>query len=163
MLANASSLGYGSNTMADLSEEELRAWQALLHAHHQVTRRLDVELAHEHGLSLPAYEVLLRLAKAPKSGISMTKLANRVLLTPSRLTRLLDRLVAEGLVVRWRSPTDARVMLARLTPSGRERLRRAAKTHLRGIHNHFTSRLSTNQLRDVADALEAIVGPHQPH
>jgi len=156
-------LRYGSNVTADLTEEELRAWQALLHAHHQVTRRLDVELVQEHGLSLPDYEVLLRLAKSPRSGISMTELANRVLLTPSRLTRLLDRLVAEDLVVRWRSDIDARVMLARLTPSGRERLRRAAKTHLRGIHDHFTGRLSADQLQQVADALEAIVGPHQPH
>jgi len=156
-------LRYGSNVTADLTEEELRAWQALLHAHHQVTRRLDVELVQEHGLSLPDYEVLLRLAKSPRSGISMTELANRVLLTPSRLTRLLDRLVAEDLVVRWRSDIDARVMLARLTPCGPARLRRAAKTHLRGLHDHLTGRLSADQLQQVADALEAIVGPHQPH
>jgi DNA-binding MarR family transcriptional regulator len=84
-------------------------------------------------------------------------------MSPSGLTRMVDRLVGEGLVQRERIEGDARVMLARLTDRGRQVLRRAARTHLRGIREHFTGRLSQAQLRDVAAALEAITGPHRPH
>src|SRR2546421_266587 len=47
-----------------LTDEEMEAWQALLHAHEQVTRRLDSELREEHGLGLSDYDVLLRLVRA---------------------------------------------------------------------------------------------------
>jgi DNA-binding MarR family transcriptional regulator len=147
----------------DLSDTELRAWQALLHAHHQVIRKLDAELREEHGLPLNAYDVLLRLARAPGRSLRMTELADRVMMSPSGLTRVVDRLVDDGLVRRERSDQDARVMLARLTDQGRRVLRRAARTHLRGIREHFTGQLSQAQLRDVAAALETIAGPHRPH
>jgi DNA-binding MarR family transcriptional regulator len=93
----------------------------------------------------------------------MSELAERVLMSPSGLTRVVDGLVRDGLVRRERFEGDARVMLARLTEQGRQALRRAAATHLRGIQQHFTSYLSKAQLRDVADALEAVAGPHRPH
>jgi DNA-binding MarR family transcriptional regulator len=146
-----------------LSDPELRAWQALLHAHHDLTGTLDSELREEHGLSLGDYDVLLRLARASDRRLRMTELAERVLLSPSGLTRMVDRLVDEGLVRRDRFEGDARVILARLTDRGHRTLLRAARTHLRGIREHFTGRLSPAQLRNVASALEAIAGPHKPH
>ncbi len=148
---------------ADLSETELRAWQALLHAHQQVTRTLDAELRAEHGISMADYDVLLRLARAPERTLRMTELAERVMMSPSGLTRVVDRLVEAGLVRRDRVEKDARVMLACLTDQGRQVLRRAAKTHLRGIRDHFTGRLSPTQLRNVASGLEVITGPHRLH
>jgi DNA-binding MarR family transcriptional regulator len=148
---------------ARLSDTELRAWQALLHAHHQVTRVLDAELRDEHGLSLGDYDVLLRLARAPGRSLRMTELAKRVTMSPSGLTRMVDRLVEEELVERERSDQDARVTLAKLTERGRQALRRAAATHLRGIREHFTGRLAQKQLVNVASALETITGPHEPH
>jgi DNA-binding MarR family transcriptional regulator len=147
----------------NLNETELRAWQALLHAHHEVTGKLDADLRQEHGLSLGDYDVLLRLARAPGRRLRMTELADRVLLSPSGLTRMVDRLETEGLVQRDRFEGDARVTLARLTDRGRHLLRRAARTHLRGIREHFTGRVSEAQLRNVASALEVITGPHRPH
>jgi DNA-binding MarR family transcriptional regulator len=156
-----------------LGETELRAWQALLHAHHDLTRRLDAELREEHGISLGDYDVLLislgdydvllRLARAPGRRLRMTELAQRVLLSPSGLTRVVDRLERDGLVERDRFDGDARVMLAGLTDRGRHVLRAAAGTHLRGIREHFTGRLSDGQLRNVASALEIVAGPHEPH
>ena len=148
---------------ADLSQAELRAWQALLHAHHDVVEKLDAELRAEHGLSFSDYDVLLRLGRASGHRLRMTELAEKVMLSPSGLTRAVDRLVDEGLVQRARFPEDGRVTLARLTDKGRHALLRAARTHLRGIRKHFTGRLSDTQLRNVASALETIAGPHQPH
>jgi DNA-binding MarR family transcriptional regulator len=146
-----------------LTDTELRAWQALLHAHHDVTDRLDTDLRDQHGLTFSQYDVLLRLARAPNRSLRMSDLAERVLLSPSGLTRLVDRLVDDGLVSRDTSPEDARVTLARLTARGQERLRQAARTHLQGIREHFTGRLSKTQLRNVSSALETITGPHEPH
>lgn len=146
-----------------LSERELRAWQALLHAHHDLTEKLDSELRAEHGISLDAYDVLLRLARAPDRTLRMTDLATRVMAPPSTVTRRVDRLVGQGLVERDRTEQDSRVMLARLTPAGLQLLRRAARTHLRGIREHFSGRLTDQQLMDVAAALELLTGPHHPH
>jgi DNA-binding MarR family transcriptional regulator len=147
----------------NLDENELRAWQALLHAHHDVMTELDGELRDAHGLSLSDYDVLLRLARAPERRLRMTELAERVLLTPSGLTRAVDRLVRRGLVERARFDGDGRVTLAILTDAGRQLVRRAAGTHLRGIREHFTGRLTPSQLLEVADALETIAGPHESH
>jgi DNA-binding MarR family transcriptional regulator len=147
----------------ELTETELRAWQALLHAHHMVTSRLDAELRTSYGLSLADYDVLLRLAHAGSPGLRMTVLAERVMTSPSTLTRRADGLVRKSLIERRRLETDSRVTLTRLTPRGRGLIRRAAVLHLRGIREQFVGRLTDDQLRDVATALEVIAGPHQPH
>jgi DNA-binding MarR family transcriptional regulator len=147
----------------NLSESELRAWQALLHAHHDLVAKLDAELRQEHVLTFGSYDVLLRLARAPGRCLRMTELAERVLMSPSGLTRMVDRLVAQGLVQRERFDGDARVMLARLTGRGRQVLRQAARTHVRGIREHFTGKMSDAQLQEVASALETIAGAHEPH
>jgi DNA-binding MarR family transcriptional regulator len=149
--------------MASLTDVELRAWQGLLHAHQKVWRTLDAELREEHGLSLAEYDVLVRLARAPDLALNMTELAKRVMMSPSGLTRVVDRLVRAGLVSRERIGVDARVTLARLTEEGRALVRRAARTHLRGIREHFTGLLGPGQLRAVASALERVTGPHEPH
>lgn len=146
-----------------LTEAEMRAWQALLHAHHEVVRTLDQELREEHDLSLAAYDVLLRLARGPAEGLRMTDLAERVMLSPSGLTRLVDRLQAKRLVERRPDPDDGRVAMVSLTGEGRRLLRRAARTHLRGIRAHYTGRLTESQLREVASGLETVTGPHVPH
>lgn len=149
--------------MSRLSALELEAWQALLHAHEKVTQRLELELRDAHDIGLGDYDVLLRLARAPDRRLKMTDLARRAMLSPSSLTRVVDRLVERRLVERDRSTTDNRVVNASLTEAGRKRLRAAARTHLRGIREHFTGQLTDGQLRDVAAALQVISGPHEPH
>jgi DNA-binding MarR family transcriptional regulator len=146
-----------------LTEVELRAWQALLHAHHDVVQALDRDLREGHGVTFAEYDVLLRLGRAPERALRMSDLAERVLLSPSGVTRLVDRLTARGLLERKADPGDARVALASLTTEGSRLLRRAARTHLRGIRQHFTSRLTETQLRGVAVGLEQVAGPHAPH
>jgi DNA-binding MarR family transcriptional regulator len=146
-----------------LSDTEMDAWQALLHAHHQITRKLDSELRSSHELSFAEYDVLLRLARATGRTLSMTELAKRIMISPSGLTRVVDGLEKKGLVERKRTREDARVVFASLTTEGRDAVRRAAQTHLRGIREHFTGKLTEAQLRSVASALQVITGPHVPH
>ena len=152
-----------SGVSFNLSYTEMDAWQALLHAHHQITRVLDTELRAAHDLTWAEYDVLLRLAKATGRTLTMTELARRLLISPSGLTRVVDGLERKGFVKRSRSNDDARVVSAALTDIGRDKVKRAAQTHLRGIREHFTSRLSDAQLRAVAAALQVITGPHVPH
>lgn len=147
----------------DLSESEWRAWQALLHAYHDVVRTLDRELQDEHDLTLAAYDVLLRLRSAANRALGMGDLAERVLMSPSGMTRLVDRLADRGLVERRPHLSDRRAAVVHLTDDGLRYLRKAARTHVRGIREHFTSRLTETQLQQVARALETITGPHESH
>lgn len=146
-----------------LSDLELEAWQALLHAHHELTVVLDAELRAEHGISLGEYDVLIRLARATDRRLTMSELARRVMLPPSSLTRIVGSLGDRGLVARQRSENDNRVVHAFLTDAGRALARAASRTHLRGIREQFSGRLTEPQLRGVAEALQVIVGPHRPH
>ena len=150
-------------TTERLTDGELRAWQALLHAYHDVVKNLDREMQDEHDLTLADYDVLLRLTAAPEKALRMSDLAERVLMSPSGTTRLVDRLTKRGLVERQADPADGRVAMAHLTKAGAQHLRRAARTHLRGIRQHFTGRLTDTQLQDIAEGLETITGAHQPH
>jgi DNA-binding MarR family transcriptional regulator len=118
-------------------DSRLEPWRAFLTAHAWVTRRLDDELRAEHDLSLAEYDALLTIADAPGRRIRMRQLADRVVLSKSGVTRLIDRLVHDGLVERDACLTDARGAEAVLTAAGLDRLRRASRTHLRGVAQHF--------------------------
>jgi len=138
-------------------DPRLRAWIAFLQAHAAVTRRLEAELHAERGLSLADYDALVQLAIADDRRLRMSELADRVVLTRSGVSRLVDRLVAQGLVVRRACPTDARGAWAELTPDGLDRLRDAAPVHLRGVDTHFLAPLSEGDREALVRALEAIV------
>src|SRR6478609_5141287 len=120
-------------------DPRLAPWRAFLLAHARIVRRLDEELRAEHDLSLAEYEALLTIAQAPERRVRMGQLADEVLLSKSGVTRLIDRLVGDGLVERSACLADARGAEAVLTETGLARLRSASRTHLRGIDEHFLS------------------------
>jgi DNA-binding MarR family transcriptional regulator len=146
---------------APLDLAEMATWHALIRAHSRVVRRLEAELDSEHGLSLPAYEVLSHLSTAPDRRLRMTDLAKHAVLTPSGLTRLIDKLARDGMVQRQRCGADARVVYAWLTPAGMTKLETAYPTHLRGVREHFLDWLSPGQQRAVSDALGDLAGDRQ--
>lgn len=135
-------------------------WRTFLHAHAYVLGRLEHELDSAVGLPLSWYDVLLQLAEAPSRRLRMAELADRVLLSRSGLTRLIDRLQAEGLVRREPSPDDARGMYTVLTRDGLARLREAAPIHLAGIRTHWLSRFTDDELRTLGGLLGR-VGPDE--
>ena len=140
-----------------LSARELSVWRTFLRAHAIITSQLEHDLAAQHMLPLPSYDVLLQLAESPQRRLRMTDLAERVLLSRSGLTRLVDRLSAEGLVARESCPSDARGTFTVLTEAGLARLREAAPTHLRGIEEHMTSRLSPAELDTLGRLLRKLL------
>jgi DNA-binding MarR family transcriptional regulator len=107
-------------------------------------------------MSLAWYDVLLQLAEAPDRRLRMADLAARVLLSRSGLTRLVDRLQAEGLVAREPYPGDARGMYTVLTAEGLQRLRAASPIHLAGIQDYWLSRLDDEQLRQLQRLLTCV-------
>jgi DNA-binding MarR family transcriptional regulator len=140
----------------------MSAWHALIRAHSRVVRRLEAELETEHGLTLPAYEVLAHLSEAPDRRLRMSDLATHAVLTPSGLTRLVDKLAREGLVERQRCRADARVVYAVLTSAGMARLVAAYPTHLRGVREHYLNRLTPAQQQALSDALAELSGACLP-
>ena len=80
-----------------------------------------------------------------------------VLLSRSGLTRLVDRLAREGMVERQSCPSDARGTLAVLTETGLQRLRDAWPTHLRGVAEHVTSKLTTEEVEQLTALLAKLV------
>jgi DNA-binding MarR family transcriptional regulator len=145
-----------------LSAEQLAAWRTFLRAHSSLTRRLEADLLAEHGLPLASYDVLVQLVEAPDRRLRMTELADRVLLSRSGLTRLVDRLEREGLVRREAVESDARGLFAVLTDAGYQRLRTASRTHLRGIDEYVVGRLTAGELAQLGALLDKLLDGPEP-
>ena len=131
----------------------MEAWIGLLRAHAATTRQFNAELLEAHDLTLNDFDVLAQLSRGPDHGLKRSELAERVLLTPSGITRLLDGLEQAGYVTRGECATDARVTYAVLTDAGREKLREASKTHLSGVRALLSERFTGDELEQLAELL----------
>jgi DNA-binding MarR family transcriptional regulator len=119
----------------------------MLKVHARVTTQLDAQMHAEHGLSVSAYEVLMFLLDAPQHRLRMSDIADRVLLSRSGCTRLVDRLVEFGYVVRSAADSDGRGLFAQLTEEGIEKATAARVTHHEGVRRFFLGRLTaTDQI-----------------
>jgi DNA-binding MarR family transcriptional regulator len=139
-----------------LDDPRLRAWRAFLSAHTAVMRELEAQLVAERDMTLAEYDALVQLAGAAGGRLRMSELAERVLLSRSGLTRLVDRLVAHGLVRREQCGDDARGFYAALTPEGIRRFREAMPVHLRGIRELFMDVVGAEDAAVVERAMEAV-------
>jgi DNA-binding MarR family transcriptional regulator len=140
-------------------EDQMEAWHGFLRTHAALVRELDIEMQEEHGLSLTQYEVLLLLARSDDGSVRMSDLADGALLSLSGLSRLVDRLVAMGLVERTQCPSDRRSSLACLTTAGRKRFREARPTHHEGVRRLFADRLPDDAIAALNAAWAALDGP----
>ena len=136
--------------------QQLQSWISFLRSHAAITRELSAQLQREHGLTLNDYEVLLHLSHAEGGRLRRVDLAERVLLTASGITRLLEGLERSGYVCKETCPSDARVSYAKLTDVGAEKLRAAGVTHQRGIHELFLGRYSGSELATLAELLSRL-------
>jgi DNA-binding MarR family transcriptional regulator len=139
------------------SDWRIGVWRTFLRAHASTMRDLEHELADETGMPLGWYDVLLQLAEAPQRRLRMADLADRVLLSRSGLTRLVDRLQADGLVRREPSPDDARGTFTVLTTEGMHRLRAAAPVHLSGVQARWLAHFTDDELRQLGALLSRVV------
>jgi DNA-binding MarR family transcriptional regulator len=129
----------------------------LLEAQGRLTAALERRLAADcDGLSVQAYAVLLCLARSADRRLRMTELATRVALSPSGLTRAVDRLEEEGLVERERCPSDRRGAFTVLTDAGAARVDAALPVHLALLDECVTSVLDTDELTRLVRALRKV-------
>src|SRR4051794_26204558 len=131
----------------------LAVWRGFLRTHSHLIKRLEQDLQAQHKIPLGSYDVLVQLAEAPGHRLRMSELAEAVLLSRSGLSRLVDRLQKDGLVLREPDPCDARGLFTVLTDKGRDTLRDAAQVHLSGIARLVVHRLTEPELRQLAELM----------
>jgi DNA-binding MarR family transcriptional regulator len=146
-----------TNRLPDPLDPRLGAWATFLRAHARVTRVLERELHDEQQLALADYDVLVQLARAEERRLRMGELADRLLLSRSGITRLVDRLERAGYVERASCESDRRGSWALLTDAGHDRLRRATPVHLRGVAEHFLDRIPGDELEELRAALARVL------
>lgn len=152
---------YSKGRTARANSDQIAAWQALVRAFSATARLTEASLVGSK-LDTSDYDVLLTLAEGPTEGLRPTELAQRVLLTKSGMTRLVDRLAERGLIERRACPTDRRGQLVGLTARGRHLLRRAAPGLLRALGVALGS-LSASELTALKRSSERIVEAATAH
>jgi DNA-binding MarR family transcriptional regulator len=136
----------------------IEAFVRLVRGHSAVTRALNAQLVADHGLTINDYEALLHLARAEERRMRRVDLAERLILTASGVTRLLDGLEEAGYVDRAACASDRRVTYAVLTQTGVAKLREASKTHVADIREIFETRFNAEELDQLVALLERL--PH---
>jgi len=131
----------------ELEQSRLVAWRSFLTAHAALINQIEHELLKAGVVPLSWYDVLFALYDAPGQRLRMNELASAIVLSRSGLTRLVDRLEAEGLLTRERSASDRRGAFAVLTEKGLEAMRRAWPLYAKGIEEHFARFLSDEEAR----------------
>ena len=144
--------------LSEQSSQSVTAWARLLRAHASATRELSAKLLAEHGLTINDYECLLHLSHAEDGSMRRVDLAERLMLTPSGVTRLLDGLERDGWVRKGQCDSDARVTYAVLTDSGRAKLEQASCSHVAAVSQLFGERFDDDELEALASLLGRLPG-----
>jgi DNA-binding MarR family transcriptional regulator len=152
----------GPEARADAAHTErpglaVAAWAALLQVHAALVPSLDQLLIRTTGLPLRWYDVLLELAAEPKRRLLMGELGQRVVLSRTRVSRIVDELTGAGLVRKEGNPSDGRSSYAVLTNEGLAAYRAAAPVYLAGIEREFAGSLTDTDLTAVAAALSKVL------
>ncbi len=121
-------------------------------------RDLNASLVAEHGLTLNDYGALLLLSRAGEEGMRRIDLAHELQLSPSGITRLLERLEEQGLVGKGACKEDARVSYAVLTDAGLTKLKECAPGHIADIENRLGSVLDDAEMNTLAELLGRLGG-----
>lgn len=124
------------------------AWEALFRAQVSVLRQLNVEFPVGE-LSFNEYDVLFNLSRQPEHRLRIRDLNTHLLLTQPSVSRLVDRLVAKGFVLKGQDPGDGRGTIVRLTDAGHEKFHRVAMVHADSIHRRMGT-LTTDELVTLA-------------
>lgn len=139
-----------------LSAEEQRVWRTYLLGNARLLERLDADLR-EYGLDLPEYEILVILEEAPDRRLRMSKLADAVHQSRSRLTHTVARMEKQGLVARTTCPDDRRGVWAELTATGLQTLQTAAPGHVAAVRRYFVEAVGTEDYQAVGRAFTAVL------
>ncbi|MGD8190666.1 MarR family winged helix-turn-helix transcriptional regulator [Brevibacillus ginsengisoli] len=140
--------------MDKLAPQQLEAWRTFLKAHAQMITLIEQDLASEKRVPLSTYDVLIALYEAPGKRLRINEIGKSVVLSRSGLTRLVDRLERENLIIRERSDTDRRGAFAVLTREGQKEFLKAWPVYAKGIQEHFVSKVTTEELEVLRTILQ---------
>lgn len=138
------------------SEVDLTAWRIFLNAHATAVGRIEDDLARAGGLPLVDYDVLVALEHAPGNRLRLRDLNQRVVLTRSGVTRLVDRLETIGLVRRERCQEDRRAIYAALTEKGQAAIKETWPIYAHGIQQHFARYLLPEYIPALTSGLQRV-------
>ena len=145
----SSNPAYDGPMIADSAEHWTPAWLVLLRTHARLWAQVEAQMRRDSGLTMPRYDVLMQLDMSG-GRLGLSELASRIVLSPSGLSKLLDRMAAARLVRRESDPRDPRSTIARITPRGRSLVRKSRRRHHAWLQRAFGDALDD---RDVADLI----------
>ena len=136
-----------------MDDDALATWRAFLNAHAHVTRRIGRDLADAGLPDLGWYDLLWTLYRAPERSLRVNELAREVVLSPTAMSRFVDRAEAAGVVRRQPDPADRRALQVTLTDAGVALLREMWPVYEHGIEALFATHLgaSGERLRRVLE------------
>jgi len=146
-----------NQTLNPLDAAQMRAWQTFIQVATRALDRLDHELQAAHDLTLGDYEILVSLSAEPEHRLQMSTLAERSLVSQSRLTYRVDRLEKRGFVERAPCPSDGRRIWAQLTADGFATLEAAYPMHLEGVRRYVIDPPDPGDLAAATRALQAML------
>ncbi len=132
----------------DDHERWMGAWLALIRTHARLWDELEAQMRRDHGLTIARYDVLAQLDVAG-GRLRLGELGSSVVLSPSGLSKLLDRMQASELIRREPDPQDARSTFAAITPRGRAIMRKARRTHHDLLQRRFGDALDEGDVADL--------------
>src|SRR6516225_2758712 len=149
----------------DSGDRWMPTWLALVRTHTRLWDRVEAQMRRDHGLTMARYDVLACLDMAG-GRLGLSELAASLLLSPSGLSKLLDRMETSGLVRRDPDPRDARAAFAAITPHGRSLARNARQGHHAFLQRTFADALDAYDLADLTRIMNRLSAPSQatpPH
>src|SRR5690349_11899036 len=159
---SAGSAGTGSTarsagTAGRAEDPAVDAWRGLLIAHSRLVPAVEADLRAAGQIALSWYDVLLELNAAPERRLRMSELGQRVVLSRTRVSRIVDELTAAGLAERQPDQADGRSSFAVLTAAGRDALRRAWPVYREAIRRHLAAGLTVQQCHELAALLDQVI------
>lgn len=147
--------------MVRIDDEALAAWRAFLNAHALITRRVSADLAAAGLPDLTWYDLLWALYRTPGRALRVKDLADAVVLSPTAMSRFVDRVEAAGCVRREPDPQDRRALQVTITDEGVDLLRKMWPVYKRGIEEHFVANLGRSP-KGVRAMLEQMAASARP-
>jgi len=145
----------------EAGEIRLAAWRNFLTAHDTLIDAIDRELLAADRLPLHWYDVLIELVEAPENRLRLHELAQKVVLSRSGLTRLVDKLEAAGFLRREVAADDRRGAFAVLTDTGKDAVRASWPVYSKGIATYFASHITEEEAQTIRDVFARILATTQ--
>lgn len=149
---------YTGQVPANRDDRWLDAWMLLVRTHTRLWETVEAHMRSEYGLTMARYDVLAHLQLAG-GRLGLSELASAIALSPSGLSKLLDRMDASGLIRREPDPDDARAVFATITPRGRRLVGRAREGHHTLLRQAFADALNDRDLGDLARIMRRLDPP----